>query len=199
VTKSRSLEAITEIVTQAGLTTLAENRPQELATKAEALTDLPVKWVLIGPLQTNKAGLVAGWANQFQALDSLRTAEVLDRRLQSLGKSLDVLIEVNTSGEVTKHGIAPDQAMALARGLADCGSLRPIGLMTVAINSPDEAAVRACFRSLRQVQTQLREASNDSRWDVLSMGMSGDYEWAIEEGSTMVRIGSAIFGPRTAV
>jgi len=188
---------VTDAIKQAGLTRLAENRPQELAVKAQVLADRAVSWVLIGPLQTNKAALAANWADQFQALDSLRTAEALDRRLQALGRDMEVLIEVNTSGESAKHGVAPDQAADLARGLQAFSALRPIGLMTVAVNSSDEARVRECFRCLRQVQTQLRDDSvADSEWAELSMGMSGDYQWAIEEGSTIVRIGSAIFGPR---
>ncbi|MCL2782654.1 MAG: YggS family pyridoxal phosphate-dependent enzyme [Propionibacteriaceae bacterium] len=197
VSKTRPIDAIKAAAEVDGLAGFAENRPQELATKAEALTDLDVNWVLIGPLQTNKATLAARWANQFQALDSLGLAQALDRRLQAAGRGLDVLIEVNTSGEAAKHGVAPDDALALARGLAPFASLRPVGLMTVAVNSQDDAAVRACFRKLRQIQSQLRDDGVCGvPWDELSMGMSSDFEWAIEEGSTMVRIGTAIFGPR---
>ena len=193
VSKTRPAEAVTAVATGTGLVRFAENRPQELAAKARELDG--IEWVLIGPLQTNKAALVAEYACQFQGLDALRTAEALDRRLQALGRGMDVLVEVNTSGEAAKHGVAPGEALALARGLGAFSSLRPAGLMTVAVNSPDEKAVRACFARLREVQAQLRDALGDG-WDELSMGMSGDFEWSIEEGSTIVRVGTAIFGPR---
>jgi len=195
VSKTRPAEAVAAVVGGTGLARFAENRPQELAAKARELEERGIEWVLIGPLQTNKAGLAAQFACQFQALDDLRTAEALDRRLQALGRGMDVLIEVNTSGEAAKHGVATEDALELARGLKQCSSLRPRGLMTVALNSPDETAVRACFRRLREVQAQLRDASGEL-WDELSMGMSGDFEWAVEEGSTIVRIGTAIFGSR---
>lgn len=194
VSKTRPVADISEAAAT-GLTSFAENRPQELAAKAQALPGLG--WVLIGPLQRNKAGLAARYASQFQALDSLPLACALDRQLQDLGRPLEVLIEVNTSGEATKHGVAPDEAVALARGLADCQALRPVGLMTVAAQGP-QPVVRGCFQALREVQSRLRDEGFD--WPQLSMGMSDDFEWAIDEGSTVVRLGTAIFGPRpTAV
>ena len=193
VSKTRPAEAVAALAAAGNLSRFGENRPQELAAKARELGGL--EWVLIGPLQTNKAALAAEYACQFQGLDAVRTAEALDRRLQALGRGMDVLIEVNTSGETAKHGVAPDDALALASDLKVFSSLRPRGLMTVALNSPDESAVRTCFGRLRDVQAQLRDASGEP-WDELSMGMSGDFEWAIEEGSTIVRIGTAIFGPR---
>lgn len=195
VSKTRPAAVVAATAAATGLAVFAENRPQELAAKAEELAGLGLGWVQIGPLQTNKAGLVAAHASQFQALDSWRVAEALDRRLQALGRGMDVLIEVNTSGEAAKHGVAPDDAVALASGLAPYTALRPRGVMTVAVNSQDEASVRACFRLAREVRARLRD-SVPGQWDELSMGMSGDFEWAIEEGATIVRIGSAIFGPR---
>jgi len=192
VSKTQSVGVIEQAVA-AGLTRFAENRPQELAAKAEAFAGRNVGWVLIGPLQTNKANLAARFADEFQALDSLRVAQALDRRLQALGRGIDVLVEVNTSGEAAKHGVAPEGAPALAKALSAYHSLRPVGLMTVAVNG-DEAAVRACFRRLVEVQRRLRDDGLD--WPELSMGMSGDYEWAVEEGATVVRLGSAVFGPR---
>ena len=197
VSKTRPVDAIIEAASVGGMAAFAENRPQELAAKAEELCELGLRWVLIGPLQTNKAGLAARWADQFQALDSLHVAEALDRRLQAIGRGLDVMIEVNTSAEPNKLGVAPDRALALAKGLTSCASLRPVGLMTMAVNSDEDEAVRACFRRLRAVQAQLRdEGVAGVGWDELSMGMSSDFELAIEEGSTMVRIGTALFGPR---
>jgi len=194
VSKTRPAPVVAEAARASGLTRFAENRPQELAAKAADLADHGLTWSLIGPLQTNKAVLAARFADEFQALDSLRVAEALDRRLQAVGRGMDVLVEVNTSGEATKHGVAPAEALRLAGALGACSSLRPVGLMTVAVNSADEQAVRACFRELVRIQARLRDVGID--WPELSMGMSGDFEWAIEEGSTIVRIGSAIFGPR---
>jgi len=189
VSKTRPVAVIEQVARVCGVGNFAENRPQELAAKAAALPGLD--WVLIGPLQRNKAGLAAKFATQFQALDSLAVAQALDRRLID-GRRLDVMIEVNTSGEPTKHGVAPDDAPALARGLLACPALHPIGLMTVAVNSTDDAVVRACFRRLRQVQARL----GIGEYPELSMGMSSDFETAIEEGATVVRLGTAIFGPR---
>lgn len=197
VSKTRPADLVAEAARTSGLLLFGENRPQELAAKAAQLAGLGLGWVLIGPLQTNKAGLAAQWADQFQALDSLKVAQALDRRLQTIGRSLDVLIEVNTSNEASKHGVPPSQAAELARGLAVYTALRPIGLMTVAANTSDQKVVRGCFAQLRQVQTQLRDIGGS--WDELSMGMSSDYQIAIEEGSTMVRIGQALFGPRASV
>jgi len=198
VSKTRPAESVSRVSRIGGFTSFAENRPQELAAKAEALPGF--RWVLIGPLQSNKVSLAARWAASFQALESLSVAEALDRRLQALGRGIDVMIEVNTSGEASKHGVAPDEVVPLARGLAPYASLRPVGLMTVAVNSPDEAAVRGCFRALRQLRGRLRDDGIASAaWDELSMGMSADFEWAIEEGATVVRIGTQIFGPRPPV
>jgi len=193
VSKTHPVEVIAELARIGGVRQFGENRPQELAAKASELAALELGWVLIGPLQRNKAGLVAKSATQFQALDSLSVAESLDSRLQHLGRQIEVLIEVNTSGEASKHGVTPAGALSLAHGLAAYESLRPVGLMTVAAQG-DEPVVRGCFRRLREVRSQLRDDGFD--WPQLSMGMSADLEWAIEEGSTIVRVGTAIFGGR---
>jgi len=191
VSKTHKVEDIAEVAQLGHIKSFGENRPQELAAKAIEAPHLD--WVLIGPLQRNKAALVAAHASQFQALDSLRVAEALDRQLQALGRSLDVMIEVNTSGEPAKHGVPPSEALKLAQSLAPYASLNPIGLMTLAAQG-EEPQVRGCFQALRTVQSQLRDNGHD--WPSLSMGMSNDYVWAIEEGATVVRLGTAIFGPR---
>lgn len=182
----------------AGLDCFGENKVQEAKGKAAALADLNVRWSIIGHLQTNKAGDILKFADEFQALDSLRLAEALDRRLQSAGRGLDVLVQVNTSDEPSKFGLPPDEVPAFARALAAFGGLRVRGLMTLAEFTPDQDRVRACFRRLRAVQTRLRDAAFPPHmtWDALSMGMSGDFETAIEEGATVVRVGQAIFGAR---
>lgn len=183
---------------EAGCRDFGENKAQEAAAKAGAMSDLPgLRWSVIGHLQTNKARLVARFAHEFQALDSQRVAEALDRRLQTEGRSLDVLVQVNTSGEASKFGLAPGDVPSFLRGLPAYAALRVRGLMTLAMLSDDEARVRSCFVRLRELRDRLRQDAPDGlAMDELSMGMSGDFELAVEEGATIVRVGQAIFGPR---
>jgi pyridoxal phosphate enzyme (YggS family) len=182
----------------AGCHAFGENKVQEARDKWQAMQDLPdLHWAIIGHLQTNKAKMVAEFASEFQALDSLRVAEALDQRLQALGRSLDVLVQVNTSGEASKFGLSPDEVEAFVKQLPKFASLRVRGLMTLALFSEDAARVRPCFARLRELRDRLRQsAAAGIAMDELSMGMSGDFELAIEEGSTIVRVGQAIFGPR---
>ena len=182
---------------RAGLRCFGENKVQELCEKAEALHHLDLKWVLVGHLQSNKVKHVVTHCAEFQALDSLKLAAALDRRLEQAGRSLDVLVQVNTSGEASKYGVAPDALLAFTRQLPSYSTLRVRGLMTLARFSSAESVVRPCFRWLRELRSMLRqEGPADLNWDELSMGMSGDFEWAITEGATTVRIGQALFGPR---
>lgn len=184
---------------QAGCRELGENKVQEAFGKWEAMADLTdMSWAVIGHLQTNKAKLVARFASEFQALDSLRVAETLDRHLQEQGRSLDVFVQVNTSGEASKFGLAPDEVLAFVRKLPACSALRVRGLMTLALFSSDADHVRPCFTLLRTLRDQLRQDSPyGEQIRELSMGMSGDFELAIAEGATTVRVGQAIFGART--
>lgn len=182
----------------AGCHTLGENKVQEAQRKWQAMSDLPdLRWAIIGHLQTNKAKDVAEFASEFQALDSLRVAKELDRRLQALGRSLEVLVQVNTSNEESKFGLPPEEVSAFVKQLPAFSSLHVRGLMTLALFSDDAAKVRPCFARLRELRERLRQSAPDGiKMDELSMGMSGDYELAIEEGSTIVRVGQAIFGAR---
>lgn len=181
----------------AGLTYLGENKVQEASRKATELADLGIEWSVIGHLQRNKAKHVAAFATEFQALDSLRLAEVLDRRLQALGRGLDVFVQVNTSDEAAKYGLAPEEVAAFVDRLPEFTALRVRGLMTLAEFTTDTERVRACFQRLRTLRDRLRETAPDTvGLAELSMGMSGDYEVAISEGATVVRVGQAIFGPR---
>lgn len=181
----------------AGLSAFGENKVQEARQKAEAMADLSIVWSVIGHLQINKAKYIARFAAEFQALDSLKLAEALDRRLQIEGRSLDVFVQINSSGEVSKYGLAPEDATAFLRALSVFSALRIRGLMTLAVFSADAARVRGCFRRMRDLRDRLRQDAPDGiSLDDLSMGMSGDYEIAIEEGATVVRVGQAIFGPR---
>ncbi|WP_241118210.1 YggS family pyridoxal phosphate-dependent enzyme, partial [Achromobacter xylosoxidans] len=195
VSKTFEVDAIREAMAL-GLARFGENKTQELRQKAAALAGQGLQWVLIGHLQTNKAKDAARDAAELQSLDRIDLAEALHRRLVLEGRTLDVLVQVKTSSEPSKYGMAPGEVSAfLRRIVAEFPTLRVRGLMTMAVNSPDLGEVRACFRSLRELRDQLRqEAIEGVSLERLSMGMSGDFELAIEEGSTEVRIGTAIFG-----
>ncbi|OVZ65582.1 MULTISPECIES: YggS family pyridoxal phosphate-dependent enzyme [unclassified Pigmentiphaga] len=192
-------EARIRLAYQAGCRFLGENKLQEAARKWEAMSDLAdLKWSIIGHLQTNKAKLVARFAAEFQALDSPRVAEALDRRLQAEGRALDVFVQVNTSGEASKYGLHPDDVQDFLRQMRAYSALRVRGLMTLALFSAEAERVRRCFVLLRTLRDRLRQgAPAGIGLDELSMGMSGDYEIAIEEGATVVRVGQAIFGARS--
>lgn len=191
-------EASLRLAYAAGCRVLGENKPQEAYRKWEAMADLTdLRWSVIGHLQTNKAKLVARFASEFQALDSLRVAEALERRLQAEGRGLDVLVQVNTSREASKYGLPPAEVAAFLREMSAFPALRVRGLMTLALFSAEGKRVRECFALLRGLRDRLRQdAPGGAGLDDLSMGMSGDYEIAIEEGATVVRVGQAIFGAR---
>jgi pyridoxal phosphate enzyme (YggS family) len=197
VSKTKPQERV-RLAYAAGCRMFGENKPQEAFGKWEATQDLiDVQWSVIGHLQTNKAKLVARCAHEFQALDSLRVAEALDRRLQIEGRSLDVFVQVNTSNEASKYGLPPDEVAAFLRRMPAFTGLRVRGFMTLAMLSLDVERVRACFKRLRTLRDQLQQdLPAGVSLDALSMGMSGDFEIAIEEGATVVRVGQAIFGAR---
>ncbi|GAA4479186.1 YggS family pyridoxal phosphate-dependent enzyme [Enteractinococcus fodinae] len=190
-------EARIRLAVAAGLDELGENRVQEATAKYHAMQDLNIRWSIIGNLQTNKARDVAAYAAEFQALDRLRVAEVLDRRLAAAGRTLPVFVQVNTSNEPQKYGIHPDELREFLTALQDYPRLKIQGLMTLAVFTPEVERVRECFVLLRNLRDQmLDEAPELIGPGELSMGMSGDYEVAIEEGATVVRVGQAIFGAR---
>ncbi|HEU5487076.1 MAG TPA: YggS family pyridoxal phosphate-dependent enzyme [Microlunatus sp.] len=197
VSKTKPPEAIREAY-DAGVRLFGENKVQEAVAKAEVFADVPdLRWAVIGHLQTNKAKLVAGVAAEFHALDSLRVAEALDRRLHALDRTLDVFVQVNSSGEDSKFGLPPAEVAPFARELEGLATLRVRGLMTLAVFSDDASLVGACFARMRDVQARLQdETEHPEWWGELSMGMSGDYELAISYGATTVRVGQAIFGDR---
>jgi len=182
----------------AGCRLFGENKPQEAYQKWQATQDLTdLGWSVIGHLQTNKAKYVARFASEFQALDSLRLAEILEKRLQIEGRSLDVFVQVNTSGEVSKFGLPPEEVAEFLAVLPQFPHLKVRGLMTLALLSAEPERVRKCFILLRQLRDDLvLRVPEGVSLDELSMGMSGDYEIAIEEGATVVRVGQAIFGAR---
>lgn len=195
VTKTVHDERITWLGTT-GLDLVGENKVQEALGKADDLARAGLRWAMIGHLQTNKARHVVGSAAELHSLDDLRLAEALDRRLQAIGEGLDVFVQVNSSGEASKSGLAPDDVADFAAALAPFTSLRVRGLMTLAVFSDDRALVAACFERMRAVQERLRQDVDAAAYAELSMGMSGDFELAVEHGATTVRVGEGIFGPR---
>ena len=182
----------------AGCTMLGENKVQEALRKADNLADLSdLHWSIIGHLQSNKAKYVARFASEFQALDSLSVAQQLEKHLLKLGRTLDVFIQVNTSNEPNKYGLDPSQAAEFIEQVRHFKSLNIKGLMTLALFTKDTDKVRQCFIRLRHLRDQLRlQFADHLALKELSMGMSGDFEIAIEEGATVVRVGQAIFGAR---
>ncbi len=177
-----------------GLHRFGENKAQEVREKAPVLANCGIDWVMIGHLQTNKAKDVARLASEVQSLDRLELAEALHRRLQHEGRAIDVLVQVKTSDEPSKYGLALDQLPAFLETLRGFDTLRVRGLMTLAVQSDQVDEVRRCFRALRELRDQATALGHDL--PRLSMGMSGDFALAIAEGATEVRIGSAIFGVR---
>ncbi len=185
------------LAVEAGCRRFGENKVQEAHRKSEEMADLDLDWAVIGHLQSNKARDVARFAAEFQALDRLKVAAALDRRLQAEGRSLDVWVQVNTSAEDSKFGLPPAELPDFLARLPQFETLRVQGLMTLAVFSSDTDRVRTCFRLLRSLRDRARETDPDLIGPGrLSMGMSGDYELAIEEGSHCVRVGQAIFGKR---
>lgn len=190
-------EARIRFAVEAGCREFGENKVQEALRKAHALSELEIRWSVIGHLQSNKAKYVARFAHEFQALDSLDLAEQLNRRLQTQGRKLDVYVQVNSSGETSKYGLDPDEVGAFLHRLAPYSFLRVRGLMTLAVFSPDPERVRGCFALMRRLRERLcQESRLAEQLQELSMGMSSDFEIAIGEGATVVRIGQALFGPR---
>jgi PLP dependent protein len=185
----------------AGLRLFGENRVQEFAGKAEALRDLhDAEWHMIGHLQTNKAARTAELFHAVDSVDSLKLAEKLDAAARNLGRKLNVLVEINVGGETAKSGVAPDSQdlEELLSAAPRLEALRFRGLMTVPPFADDPERARPYFRKLRELRDTIAARNLSAvSMDQLSMGMSHDFETAIEEGSTCVRVGTAIFGERT--
>lgn len=193
VTKTHGPEAV-EAAVRAGLDAVGENRVQEALAKQEALPHLSVEWHLIGSLQTNKAKQVVGRFALIHSVDRLELAQALDRRAAALGVRQPVLVQVNGSREPQKGGVEPEALPGLLDQLRACPHLEVRGLMTMAALSDDPTVQRSAFALVRG----LRDAAvrEGHVLPELSMGMSGDYAVAVEEGATMVRLGSVLFGER---
>lgn len=195
VTKSVEVPQI-EAAIEAGIREIGENRVQEALPKFDKIK-APVTWHMIGHLQTNKVNKALEFADMIQSVDSLRLAEAIQKRADRLDRDIEVLVEVNTSGEASKFGFAPEEVVSAVEEIAHMPRLRVKGLMTIGAFLPDPEDVRPCFVRLRHLREQIRERSLPHvDLEILSMGMTDDFEVAIEEGSTMVRVGRAIFGDR---
>lgn len=187
VTPSRIREAIA-----AGVREIGENYVQEAIPKLNELEDLRLVRHFIGHLQRNKAGAAVGAFEVIQSLDSPALAQAIARRARDLGREVDVLVEVNVAGDGGKTGVAPETALSLAEVAALSSGLRLRGLMGMAPFEGGDRSARDAFRRLRALYERLPRENQE----ILSMGMTGDFEVAIEEGSTMIRIGTGIFGQR---
>jgi pyridoxal phosphate enzyme (YggS family) len=197
VSKTKPVEMIRELMA-IGVKDFGENKPQELKTKTEEITD-PLRWHLIGNLQTNKVKYVVGRACLIHSVSSLHLAEALQKEAAKKDLVCRVLMEVNIAGEETKSGVSPEEAAGLARQITALPNLEVCGLMAIAppVESPEEN--RGYFRSMRLLKEKIEAMGLDRvSMDELSMGMTGDFEVAIEEGATLVRVGTAIFGSRAA-
>lgn len=174
-----------------------ENKIQELVQKKKDMAPTPIEFHFIGHLQTNKVKECVRYASAIDSVDRINLVEELDRRLQAEGKSMDILVQVNTSGEESKYGISPELALELVRQISKFDTLNVKGLMTLALFSSDAEKVRHCFKILRELRDKIKnEGIHRIAMDELSMGMSSDYKIAIEEGSTILRVGTAIYGAR---
>lgn len=193
VTKTHGPETV-RAAAAAGIRDMGENRVQEALQKQQALADLPVAWHLIGTLQKNKARHVAGRFELIHSVDRLDLARELDRRVTPAAKQ-PVLVQVNCSEEPQKGGVAPEELPALLEGLAELARLEVRGLMTLSALNADAAGKRGAFRRLRQARDAAEQRGHPL--PELSMGMSDDYELAVEEGATMVRLGTVLFGERS--
>ena len=194
VTKTRQPEEIDAIV-DCGIEHVGENRVQEAESK-RPLVSAKTTWHLVGHLQTNKIKKAVGLFDIVQSVDNLRVAHGLNDRAGRAGRRLDVLIQVNTSGTSEQSGVSPERVEELAGELMAMEHLQTTGLMTIGAMHDDERVVRACFSRLRETRDNVVAAFADSLIHHLSMGMSGDFEWAVAEGATMLRIGTSLFGPR---
>ena len=180
-----------------GIDLIGENKVQELLGKLELLSPPGVEKHLIGHLQRNKVRKIVNEVSMIQSLDSVPLLSEIQRQAEMIGKTADVLIELNVGGEVTKTGLPPEELERLLEAFADCPNVRLRGLMAVPPISDDVSRTRECFSQMRRRFEDLRSLRlPGAEIDTLSLGMSSDYEAAILEGSTLVRIGSALFGMR---
>jgi pyridoxal phosphate enzyme (YggS family) len=195
VSKTVEPERINEAI-RCGIDIIGENRVQEAEAKFKQVTE-KVEKHLVGHLQTNKAKKAVELFDFIQSVDSERIAREISKRATEMGKVMDVLVEVNTSAEETKFGIEPDQALPLIETISRLEGIKIKGLMTIGLFTDNPEETRPCFKKLRAIFEQIKSANvTNVEMRYLSMGMTSDFEVAIEEGSNMVRVGTGIFGSR---
>jgi pyridoxal phosphate enzyme (YggS family) len=182
---------------ESGISDIGENFVQELLEKREATNNPAIRWHFVGHLQSNKVKFIADFVHLIHSVDRPSVAEEINKRGAKIGRVVEALVEVNTTGEQTKFGVKPEETVEFIRSIAHLRNLRIKGLMTIGPFLPNPEDSRPAFRTLRALSDEVRkeEIENVEMTD-LSMGMTHDFEVAIEEGATMVRLGTAIFGPR---
>ena len=193
VTKTATIEQIKEAIS-AGVKIIGENKVQEAKEKYHILST-DIKWHLVGHLQTNKVKYAIEIFDCIHSVDSIKLAEEIDKRSLQFGKTTNVLVEVNISGEETKYGIKPEELEPFLKETSEFSRIRVRGLMTIAPMAEDKEDVRPYFRKLKELSEEIKSKNlKNVKMDYLSMGMTEDFEVAIEEGANMIRIGRGIFG-----
>ena len=196
ISKTKPASLIVEAI-DSGITDIGENRVQEAKGKRSQV-DRPVSWHLVGHLQTNKVKQALKIFDLIHSVDSIRLLAEIERQSRRLNRRTDALVEVNTSGEESKFGLQPNEVLSFMESAAEYSHVRIKGLMTVGEFTPDPEGVRPSFKLLRNLKERIASQGYPNvEMEYLSMGMTNDFEVAIEEGANMVRIGSAIFGERT--
>ena len=196
VSKTFGVEKIREAA-EAGVVDVGENYAQELNEKKGKLADPNIRWHFVGHLQTNKAKYIADYVHLIHTVDSERLGSELQKRAEKAGRILDVLVEVHTTDEATKYGVSPEKTLQLVKELSKFDRVRILGLMTMGPFSDDPNNSRPSFQHLVHLKKEIeREGIDNVQMKHLSMGMTHDFAVGIEEGATIVRIGTAIFGER---
>jgi pyridoxal phosphate enzyme (YggS family) len=193
VSKTFPSEMVTEVFKEGHLD-FGENKVQELIQKYGELKELPIKWHLVGHLQSNKVKYIVDFIHLIHSVDSIKLANEIDVQAKKINRIIGILVQVNTSDENQKSGIEPADAKNLCEEISKFENVNLKGLMTIGMFTDEEDIIRANFRTLRNLFDELKPFHKN--FEYLSMGMTSDYEIAIEEGSNMLRIGSAIFGHR---
>lgn len=196
VTKTVDIDVINEAI-ESGITDVGENKPQELARKYDVIGD-KVRWHQIGSLQTNKVKYIIDKVYMIHSIDRLSLCEEIQKRAEKINKTINCLIQVNISEEESKQGISKDEAIDFIKTISEkYKNIKVKGLMTMAPYTEDESIIRDTFKGLKDLSEEIsRENIENVYMDELSMGMSNDFKIAVEEGSTLVRVGTSIFGER---
>lgn len=198
VSKTHPIDAIISGI-QSGLSCFGENYAQELRDKHQLLENLKIeqpKWHFIGHLQTNKVKYIAPFVEMIHSVDSLSLAKEISKQAEKNEREIDILFQVNTSGEFSKSGAAPEETIEIIHQISEIPNIKLCGLMTIGSFSDDERVYRSEFQTLRGINDEIKSRIPQLGMKHLSMGMTGDFETAIEEGATIIRIGTAIFGNR---